>query len=138
MPCLSSQGPKPEAMAVSDNRFGDKSEIKHTPVPLDVDAPTHLADLTITEDDDLAYDPRKFISILGEKWDPGRVTAPKPTGYPMAPVTRTEIMTSPSHSRMRTSSPGVGHWHVDTACEKPAITRYKIENHDFIVHTHRT
>jgi hypothetical protein len=48
------RGPKPEAAAVSAHRLGDYSAIKHIPpVPLDVDAPTHLVDLTITEDDDL-------------------------------------------------------------------------------------
>jgi hypothetical protein len=55
---LGGQGPKPEAMAVSAHRFGDNLAIKHTPpVPLAVDTPTHLVDLTITEDDDLAYEP---------------------------------------------------------------------------------
>ena len=93
----------------------------------------------ITGDDDLAYDPRKFISILGEKWDPGCVTTPKPTGYPMAPAARTkilagattmaynkctEIVTSPTHSWTRTSSPGVGHWYVNTARERPATAPY--------------
>jgi hypothetical protein len=34
----------------------------------------------------------------------------------------TEIVTSPTHSW--TSSPGVGHWYVNTACEKPATARY--------------
>ena len=57
---LGGQRPRPEAVAVSGRGFGDNSTIKHTPpVPRDVDAPTHLVNLT--------YDPRKFISILGEK-----------------------------------------------------------------------
>jgi hypothetical protein len=131
-PHLGGQRPRPEAVAVSGRRFGDNSTIKHTPpVPRDVDAPTHLLDLT--------YDPRKFISILGEKWDPGCVTTPKPTGYPLASEARTKILagattmaynkctdivTSPTHSWTRTSSPGVGHWYVNTARERPATNRY--------------
>ena len=84
-PYLGGQRLRPEAVAVSGHGFGDNLTIKHTPpVPHDVDAPTHLVDL--------AYDPLKFISILGEKWDPGCVTTPKPTGYPLASEARTKIL----------------------------------------------
>ena len=87
---------------------------------------------------------RKFVSIFREKWDPGCVTALKPTGYPtvsaartktwagftiMAYGGRTEVMASFTHPWMRTShsdisSPGVGRGHVNTAHEKPDTTRY--------------
>jgi hypothetical protein len=60
MPHLGGQGPEPEAMAVSAHEFGDDLAIEHTPpVPLDMDTPTPLVDLTITEDDDLDYGPRE-------------------------------------------------------------------------------
>jgi hypothetical protein len=76
MPYLGGQQPRPEAVASSDHGFGDNST-NTPPVPRDLDAPTHLVNMTVTKDDDLAYGPCKFISILGEKWDPGCVTTPQ-------------------------------------------------------------
>ena len=36
----------------------------------------------------------------------------------------TEIVTSPTHSWTRTSSPGEGRWYVNTARGRPATARY--------------